>query len=379
MAERESIGPALVALTVVGSGSGEAIIVNFNNESVLLVDCAQSLSESKASNPLGDAISKSHSQKLDCLLLTHPHLDHYSGMAKVLETHGEKLHRAFLFNGLTESELVSAYERDAGVGAESTAAYRYYKTYGRVRKAWESLSPRQRYDASDRTLISEFLVGSGRGQESCRVIALSPSQVDARRFLRQARISSLRELSEGLGGPPSQACNDVSVVLLIEFGETRILLGADAETRSWGQILEKNTIEDLECNIFKVSHHGSTNGFPVDLLGSLAKPSSRGEDTVALLTPSARHGLPEYSVLAALREAFGEVEISARRLAPKAVDVGTLSAHFPDLNSARAKHRWRRKDIALVFDGSGRRLTRDLWPSWFQGSQESHRLGPQEQ
>ncbi len=82
--------------------------------------------------------------------------------------------------------------------------------------------------------------------------------------------------------------NQASGAILFEYGQTRILLMADAEDDLWSDLVHEKGDNPLpKVNFIKASHHGSANGFNAKIYNSAA-----GKDTVLVITPFNRHKYP---------------------------------------------------------------------------------------
>lgn len=55
-----------------------------------------------------------------------------------------------------------------------------------------------------------------------------------------------------------ESCNDTSLVIKLEYGETSFLFMGDAESPSELSLLQYYTDGELDCDFLKVGHHGST-------------------------------------------------------------------------------------------------------------------------
>ena len=98
-----------------------------------------------------------------------------------------------------------------------------------------------------------------------RIQALSPSNAEL-----VSAIERLRRIDPPTGGTrrlrlPRFESNDASVVISIQIGHERILLGADLEERGlvavgWQAVVEGWPSGRGKHSVFKVAHHGSSNG-----------------------------------------------------------------------------------------------------------------------
>ena len=66
--------------------------------------------------------------------------------------------------------------------------------------------------------------------------------------------------------------NDYSVVLMARYGNKKVLLTGDAEKEAEEDIVSKYSSGDLDCDIFKLGHHGSRTSSSKELL-ELATPT----------------------------------------------------------------------------------------------------------
>jgi beta-lactamase superfamily II metal-dependent hydrolase len=78
-------------------------------------------------------------------------------------------------------------------------------------------------------------------------------------FIPLAPPHDYRQLMDRPHDPTHQDVNNVSGVILMRYGDSRIMLGADAQSASWGWI-ESNLRDEMRAQVLKVSHHGSIYG-----------------------------------------------------------------------------------------------------------------------
>ncbi len=86
--------------------------------------------------------------------------------------------------------------------------------------------------------------------------------------------------------------NDYSVVLMARYGNKRVLLSGDAEKESEEDMVSKYSSSDLDCDVFKLGHHGSRTSSSQELL-NLATP----EYVVACCGADNKYGHPHSEVL----------------------------------------------------------------------------------
>ncbi len=99
-----------------------------------------------------------------------------------------------------------------------------------------------------------------------------------------------------------KAGNDSSIVFLVKWKGRRLLFAADAEERSWHHIRKRIALEKVD--FLKISHHGSRNGTPRDLLDVLLGEPGASPKTKALVStaPEQYPGVPDDALMSELGE-----------------------------------------------------------------------------
>lgn len=70
-------------------------------------------------------------------------------------------------------------------------------------------------------------------------------------------------------GDNAEDPNNASIVLRVTFGETRFLFTGDNEKESELALLEALPAEELDCDLLKAGHHGSGNATSAELLAAV--------------------------------------------------------------------------------------------------------------
>lgn len=98
-----------------------------------------------------------------------------------------------------------------------------------------------------------------------------------------------------------KARNNTSLVFQLEVGSRTLLFPGDAELRSWSHLVEKNQRWLKPVDFMKVSHHGSHNGTPLELLDTLLPRSRQSQAKIMVSTQSNVYGtknpVPDASLL----------------------------------------------------------------------------------
>jgi hypothetical protein len=128
---------------------------------------------------------------------------------------------------------------------------------------------------------------------------LSPNDFERlRRAIREDGVMAARFID--------RAQNNTSLCLLFEVADKRLLLPGDAELESW-EVIEKKCKADLKpLDFLKVSHHGSHNGTPLELLDRLLPTSRKAKAQVLVSTKRNVYGtknpVPDDALLDELRK-----------------------------------------------------------------------------
>ncbi len=113
---------------------------------------------------------------------------------------------------------------------------------------------------------------------------------------------SIREDGVAMARFIDRAQNNTSLCLMIEAGGKRLLLPGDAELESWDVMKKKCAAEFKKpVDFLKVSHHGSHNGTPLELLDSLLPVRRKQSAQVLVSTKKNVYGtknpVPDTSLL----------------------------------------------------------------------------------
>jgi hypothetical protein len=103
-----------------------------------------------------------------------------------------------------------------------------------------------------------------------------------------------------------KAENNTSLVFLLEADGKRLLFTGDAEVESWHFIGTKSRKHMKPVDFLKVSHHGSANGTPSDVLDKLLPVKRKKHATVVVSTKSKVYGttnpVPDADLLKELKK-----------------------------------------------------------------------------
>ena len=274
----------MLGIHVLNVGHGDSIVLELPDGSWGIVDCKD---DSPPDEPTALRFLRARNiQRLAFVCLTHPHHDHFSGLPRILEHYGDRVDEMWCFridshhwkNFLTT-------QKNAATTPSKFQSYEQLRTiFKRLKQMMDNQNRLQLLDANHKTL--KF----GEAEVDC----LAPYPKELSRYH-----SSLARLAEH----PDQNTadeNQLSVVLRLKYGQSTVVLGSDATTSSWTDIVKESEKQkkSLASLLVKVSHHGSKEGFNKRAWERMA---SYGV-TQAAISAGSQYGLPHRSVIDALRD-----------------------------------------------------------------------------
>ncbi len=251
-------------VSIFGSGFGEAILLHIGDGKWVLVDsCMDSGSGQPASLIYLHNLNVDVGQAVELVVATHWHDDHVSGIATLFE---QCQSADFVISNALRNEeflaLTSLYRTPSGL--ESSGLDEFSKIFQLLTA---QKPPGVRFNSPKVAVADKWLyrtqIEAAPSPTEARVFALSPSDES----ILQATLAFaelMKKEEQRRKRVASLAPNHTSVVLWIEVGHHKILLGADLEKTSnpktgWSVIIEESTVISGKASLFKVPHHGSEN------------------------------------------------------------------------------------------------------------------------
>lgn len=199
------LGPSL-RVDFIDVGQGDSIFIHTPDGANALIDAG----EEEYGSKVVDHLRRAGVRRLDLLVMTHPHSDHIGGMPAVLD--------AFPVGTV----LDSGYNHGTSLQKDVLQIIADKKISYRLAKAGKVLP-----------------LGS------------------------KARLEILGPPDPLLSGTESDANNN-SVVIRLDYGKVSMLLTGDIELEGQGELIASH--RDLESQVLKVSHHGSSDGTTLELI-----------------------------------------------------------------------------------------------------------------
>lgn len=149
------------------------------------------------------------------------------------------------------------------------------------------------------------------------VWALSPSDADVMASLVEFKKLFIPE-GEPLRGISPIRQNESCVVVAVRVDQQWILLGSDLEvtgtaSTGWNAIVGAPLAQLKPASVYKLAHHGSTNGFSPVVWNALLDPKA-----ITVVTPYSRSRLPRQEQIEIMKAQGREIYITARHQAQPA-------------------------------------------------------------
>lgn len=310
---------AEIELHVIGGKEGESIVLKLPDGEWGVIDCYTPSLSDPAANPTFALLQSKGVTRLRFLGLTHAHRDHYRGMTGLLERFA--IQEFWLFGSLSTRELWGALAQllqgqvealvnptpddskdvDEFVRLLDEIHVRAHKRT--VRLMAYSLNTRLLEDGDSGGLSVTAIGPSGRST------AAYHESLNRCFESRNSRVLLREKL-------PKVEQNKASGAFIVEFGQTRIVLGGDMETDGWIDAVEfYGTRGRLASVVVKASHHGSTNGYSPNSWEHLSPKQS----ATAVVTAYAKSGLPSVEGLRHIAAHARQTLVTSRTCVPSAL------------------------------------------------------------
>lgn len=239
-----------IEISVFGPGLGECILCHMGSGRWLVVD---SFIDGNSAQPIALAYLRSlgidPSAAIKLIVATHWHDDHIRGLADILKAAPEAafaITSAFAHNDFNVALSPWLANSTIADGKGLTELHRVIQLGRKPALASENKILFERPDAVP-----------------CRVVALAPSDAAVISCIGQMQGLPRVQFRTRL---PVITDNHASVVLSIEFGERRVLLGGDLQVRmdrkfGWLAVVDSQLQHGrAPHHLYKIPHHGSQNG-----------------------------------------------------------------------------------------------------------------------
>lgn len=252
----------LFYVIVFGPGYGESIVLRSPDDHWFIIDSCEDDNQIPALKLLKDC-----NAQWDCLILTHPHLDHGLGFDEIINAPGNGPVGCFHPQITDPQEWV-----DSDDARKSHICAQLEATVSAIQTRWDEQTS-SRWDMRR---------GEHKQFDDVTLTVLHPDQ------------NALNRWPDDL--------NRISSPILVEWRDLRILLGADLMTPQWNSI-PTNLGPLNDHALLKVPHHGSQHSF--------SPRFTQGADPTGfwVVTPYNRgHKLPRYGTGRGLAQLLNHVD-----------------------------------------------------------------------
>jgi len=280
-----------------GPGIGESIVVQLPSGEWGVVDCyAQSSSEA---NGVLAFLKEKRVPKLAFFCLTHPHADHFTGSHWLLREYEGKVDRIWRHPGFSSRDITARLLLAGKVKSRRTQdpePEEQVNEYARVLHAIDR-AKRSLPASSYRRVIAPLSLMREREFE---ISAVRPTSAMLDSIEARLAKHNPNKGFSFLDDQDGAILNSLSVVILIEFGDTRVCLLGDAQGA-------RDRLHDVfrTFSTVKIAHHGSANGFGAAALGHTSSESRR--ISCGVITPYLRSRLPTPEMVARYKSVCEQV------------------------------------------------------------------------
>ena len=284
-------------LSIFGPGYGEALLLHIGAGKWLLVDsCFDPISKQPASLKYLRDLNIDVKQAVELIVVTHWHDDHVRGISKIFEQCESA--QFVISNALRDEEFLTLASAPSALRSSGLKEFHEVLQLLELRKLSGVRLNSPKLASIDRLLYRDRIEGVSNPFE-VKIFALSPSDES----ILQARLAFTQLFTKEKqirGRFPSLTPNHTSVVLWVEIGQHKILLGADLENTSnpktgWTVILDESAVVSGKAGLYKVPHHGSENAHHNRVWSNLLSETPHAAD-IRINTPNHKNPADDKSV-----------------------------------------------------------------------------------
>lgn len=289
-------------LVLFGRGVGEGILCNYDSDEWVIVDSCYGKNnyEKKAAALEYLRDNNIPFDKVKIIVISHFHDDHIKGMLEIVK-HCTSA-RIFVPEALSTKEFVTYIANIADVNSSTAPQQGVSEIFNIFYEARNTGRDIERTKADVSLYFNQ--------KNFARVSALSPSNLECQETLAYF-IEQVRTLNESVSlelpaNVKNKNLNNNCITLCISGNTSSdILLGADLEVstsdkKGWLALTATQHAPRNTASVFKISHHGSVNGYCPASWSRLAVTDKK---PIGILTPYSRQNLPRAEQIKVLQEA----------------------------------------------------------------------------
>lgn len=255
-------------VTLIGPGRGESVVVHYGGGAWIVIDSCVHRDGRPAAVRYLESIGVPLAA-VTHLVASHWHDDHIRGFGDLVEECPQATVAISAALECDEFFVLAASAGDSLIEGPSGV-----RELGRVLRLTAESGQHLELARADQRL---FARGGSSAAPAAEIWALSPSSatlLDAIQEFAQLAPS----VGESKRAVPRPERNPHCVVMWIEVGEVRVILGADLEReaspdRGWTAIVDSAGRPQGQCHFVKIPHHGSTDAHDQRMWDELLVPS----------------------------------------------------------------------------------------------------------
>lgn len=276
-------------LTFKDVGQGDSILLEWMEGSIPkigIIDCNRNLKN----NPVLVHVKKFGYRNIDFIILTHPHIDHYSGMVELLD-YLEKENIIVDRFGHTLHLLASDYHRYLNGVEVSTGAKKELERLILMVNALKEKGIIKKIDfITDGTAIEIT--------DNIVLWCLSPGSDEASLYMKAVDLEPIKNKTRA-----SQSANHLSTIFKLIVNNKYHLLTSDSEMPAFERLMLGRDFEKLmekELWVCQVPHHGATKNYLPSFWKEIRRVPNPQAVVSAGLHETYKH--PHFEVLKGFRE-----------------------------------------------------------------------------
>jgi beta-lactamase superfamily II metal-dependent hydrolase len=199
--------------------------------------------------------------RLHFIILTHPHEDHYQGMAEILRAFQGRITYVSRYHGEGVRELKVYWARQRLAGRSGMASLG--EVFTAMKDAKESGAYELRLSEMVQIIARHNLQVGDSPLFDVQMVALSPSAESVEYYTNLLR-QSIPNVGERIHPLKDELHNCIASAILLVAGRVRVIFGSDLESGAtnrmgWRGVLFNPDHPNLSADLVKVAHHGSRN------------------------------------------------------------------------------------------------------------------------
>lgn len=225
-------------------GQGDSIILEWSNNGIKKIGIVDCNLRGKNDNPVVAYLEKNKYRRIEFIIISHPHSDHYSGMLDLLlyaereKVFIERIGSTFMLGDLKDYFKyfeITPHETDLLVS---------------IRKKWVQMIKSKNIGREETLMDGKTM----RIDDDLTLISIAPSMQDVRDYQHIVKLDSKVNVKEA-----SRAANLLSTLIKVVYQHYNFLLTSDTEKGSFlrAYVNETHHFDGINFHVCQIPHHGS--------------------------------------------------------------------------------------------------------------------------